>query len=128
MWVVEGVSKLPQYAYGKRVIFIDKEAMVVAYSDIYDRNSELWKVWIDNHQFRTQAFPGGPKYDEERDWYAGLVMADMQLLHGTYVPHPGEDGKEGWFFNKGAESRTKYKPDGAVPESFTVAKLIEQGQ
>ena len=55
-------------------------------------------------------------------------MADMQLLHGTYVPHPGEDGKEGWFFNKGAESRTKYKPDGAVPESFTVAKLIEQGQ
>ena len=27
-----------------RVIFIDKEAMVVAYSDIYDRNNELWKV------------------------------------------------------------------------------------
>jgi len=23
--VIEGISKLPQYAYGKRVIFIDKE-------------------------------------------------------------------------------------------------------
>ncbi len=128
MYVVEGVSKLPQYAYGKRVIFIDKEAMVVAYSDIYDRNNELWKVWIDNHQFRNQAFPGGPKYDEEKDFYAGLTMADMQLNHGTYVPHPGDEGKEGWYFNKGAASATQYKPGGAVPESFTVAMLIQQGQ
>ena len=66
-----------------------KDALVVAYSDIYDRNSELWKVWIDNHQFRTQAFPGAPnKYDEEKDFYAGLAMVDMQLMHATYVPHP----------------------------------------
>ncbi|MCC6847149.1 MAG: DUF1329 domain-containing protein [Deltaproteobacteria bacterium] len=131
MWIVEGVSKLPQYAYGKRVIFIDKESLVVAYSDIYDRNSELWKVWIDNHQFRTQAFPGAPtKYDEEKDFYAGLAMVDMQLMHATYVPHPGEKppGHEGWHFNKGSESATQYKPAGAVPDSFTVAKLIEQGQ
>jgi hypothetical protein len=130
MWVIEGVSKLPQYAYGKRVIFIDKESLVVAYSDIYDRNSELWKVWIDNHQFRTQAFPGAPtKYEEERDFYAGLAMVDMQLMHATYVPHPGSEpaGHEGWYFNKGTESATKYKPGGAVPDSFTVAKLIEQG-
>ena len=131
MHVVEGVSKLPQYAYGKRVIFIDTESLVVAYSDIYDRNAELWKVWIDNHQFKKEAYPGAPtKYDEEKDFYAGLVMADMQLMHATYVPHPGDEpaGHEGWHFNKGAASSTKYKPNGAVPESFTVAKLIEQGQ
>ena len=131
VYVLEGISKLPQYAYGKRVLFIDKEAFVVAYSDIYDRNNELWKVWIDNHQFRTQAFPGAPtKYDEEKDFYAGLAMVDMQLMHATYVPHPGEKppGHEGWYFNKGTESATKYKPGGAVPDSFTVAKLIEQGQ
>jgi hypothetical protein len=131
MYVVEGVSKLPQYAYGKRVIFIDKESWVVAYSDIYDRNQELWKVWIDNHQFKKQAFPGAPTvYEEEMDFYAGLTMVDMQLLHATYVPHPGDEpaGHEGWHFNKGEKATTKYKPSGAVPESFTVAKLIEQGQ
>jgi hypothetical protein len=57
-------------------------------------------------------------------------MVDMQLMHATYVPHPGDEppNHEGWYFNKGPESRTKYKPSGAVPESFTVAKLIEQGQ
>jgi hypothetical protein len=130
MYVVEGVSKLPQYAYGKRVIFIDKEALVVAYSDIYDRNNELWKVWIDNHQFRTQSFPGAKKYEEEKDFYAGLAMVDMQLMHATYVPHPGDKppGHEGWHFDKGPDSGTQYKPGGAVPDSFTVAKLIEQGQ
>ena len=130
VYVIEGVSKLPQYAYGKRVIFIDKESLVVAYSDIYDRNAEMWKVWIDNHQFRLSAFPGATKYDEEQDFYAGLTMVDMQLMHATYVPHPGDEpkGHEGWYFNRGPDSRTKYKPEGAVPESFTVAKLIEQGQ
>jgi hypothetical protein len=130
MYVVEGVSKLPQYAYGKRVIFIDKDSMVVAYSDIYDRNNELWKVWIDNHQFKHAAFPGATVYDEEKDFYAGLTMVDMQLMHATYVPHPGDEpaGHEGWHFDAGAQSRTKYKPGGATPESFTVATLIEQGQ
>ena len=130
MYVIEGVSKLPQYAYGKRVLFMDTEALVVAYSDIFDRNNELWKVWIDNHQFRTQAFPGAPnKYDEEQDFYAGLTMVDMQLMHATYVPHPGDTpvGHEGWHFNKGAGSSTQYKPSGGVPDSFTIAKLIEQG-
>ncbi len=32
VYVVEGVSKLPQYAYSKRVIFIDKEAWRIPYS------------------------------------------------------------------------------------------------
>src|SRR5205085_1898405 len=42
--VVEGRSKLPQYAYGKRVLYIDKEGWVVAYSDCSDKRGELWKV------------------------------------------------------------------------------------
>ena len=28
-------------------------------------------------------------------------MLDMQLEHATYVPHPGVEGHEGWFFNEG---------------------------
>lgn len=130
VYVVEGTSKLPQYAYGKRVIFIDKEAMVVVYSDIYDRNQELWKVWIDNHQFRKAAFPGARVYEEEQDFYAGLSMIDMQLMHATYVPHPGDEppNHEGWYFNEGKGSATKYSPEGAVPEVFTVANLIARGR
>jgi uncharacterized protein DUF1329 len=129
VYVIEGRSKLPQYAYGKRVLYIDRQAWVVAYEDIYDRGGELWKVWIDDHQFRDQAFPGARKYPEEQDFYAGLLMLDMQLEHATYVPHPGADppGNEGWYFNQGAESRTAASPAGGVPETFTVGALVARG-
>ena len=129
VYAIEGRSKLPQYAYGKRVLYIDRQAWVVAYEDIYDRGGELWKVWIDDHQFRDQAFPGARKYPEEQDFYAGLVMLDMQLEHATCVPHPGAEppGNEGWYFNQGAEARTAASPAGAVPETFTVAALVARG-
>src|SRR5256885_9643380 len=38
VYVIEGISKLPQYAYSKRVLLIDKETWVIPYSDIYDRS------------------------------------------------------------------------------------------
>src|SRR5437870_11247165 len=129
VYAIEGRSKLPQYAYGKRVLYIDRQAWVVAYEDIYDRGGELWKVWIDDHQFRDQAFPGARKYPEEQDFYAGLLMLDMQLEHATCVPHPGAEppGNEGWYFNQGAEARTAASPAGGVPDTFTVAALVARG-
>src|ERR1700687_222473 len=55
VWVVEGTPKLPQYAYGKRVLFLDKETMLVAYSDIYDRSLQLWKIWVNQYSFKKRA-------------------------------------------------------------------------
>ena len=129
MYVIEGVSKLPQYAYGKRVIHIDREAWVVAYSDIFDRRGELSKIWIDNHQFRTQARSGGTTYPEVKDFYAGFTMIDVQANHATYTPHPGPDvpKHDGWHFDEGAKSKTRYSPAGSVDASFTVDALIRGG-
>jgi hypothetical protein len=56
VYVVEARSKLPQYAYGKRVIFVDKEGFFIPHSDIYDRAGELWKVWL--NQYRLATSPG----------------------------------------------------------------------
>src|SRR5258705_5689113 len=56
VYVIEGVSKLQQYAYGKRVIYIDKETMTVPFTDIYDRSGELWKIWINDWTFPKKAF------------------------------------------------------------------------
>ena len=58
VYVVEGVSKLPQYAYSKRVLFIDKEICAIPYSDMYDRAGELWKIWINNFTLRQGGVPG----------------------------------------------------------------------
>jgi hypothetical protein len=64
VWVLEGTAKQAQYAYGKRVLFIDKESYYIAYSDIYDKAGQLWKVWINQFGFRNKAAPGyGDTYD-----------------------------------------------------------------
>jgi len=123
VYVVQGVSKLSQYAYSKRIIFIDKEGWVVPYSDIYDQSGELWKVWINAWTYRTQAFPGAAEpYPDERPFQPAIVMVDMQLNHATRAALPSHryPGEQGWYFNHGE----KY---GAEPEWFTVASLVEAG-
>ena len=124
VYVVEGISKLPQYAYGKRVIFIDKEAWVIPFSDIYDRSGELWKIWINNMTFRNKAFDGANviDYGEERGFIPAIVMVDMQLEHATKasLPSPRFPGEQGWYFNQGEKA-------GVTDDWFTVAALVNSG-
>src|SRR5438046_1459982 len=124
VWVVEGVSKLPQYAYGKRVIFIDKEAWVVPYSDIYDRSGELWKIWINDWSFKKKAFDGAGaiEYPDEMGFQPSIVMVDLQLEHATKasLPSPRFPGEQGWYFNQGEKA-------GISDEFFTVAALVNAG-
>ena len=129
VWAIEGASKLPQYAYSKRVIFIDKESYIVTYEDIYDQAGQLWKVWIDHYTMRKQGKTGTPTYDEEQAFYTGFTMIDMQLQHATYSPHPGPDtASDGWYFNAGSKAGTPGTPEGSVPEAFTVPRLVARGQ
>ena len=74
--VVEGVSKLAQYAYSKRILFIDNETWAVPYSDIYDRSGQLWKIWVNEFSFRKQPFPGAKlsTYAEEQAYAPSIVM------------------------------------------------------
>ncbi len=123
VYVIEGISKLPQYAYSKRIIFIDKEAWVVPYSDIYDRAGELWKIWINDWSYRASPFQGAlESYPDERPFQPAIMMVDMQLDHMTRAALPSQryPGEQGWYFNHGA----KY---GAEPDWFTVAALVESG-
>ena len=123
VYVIEGVSKLPQYAYSKRILFIDKEGWVVLYSDIYDRAGELWKIWINDWSFRKVAFPGAPEvYPDERPFLPAIVMMDMQLQHATRAALPSHryPGEQGWYFNHA-------KKYGVELECFSVAALVEAG-
>lgn len=120
VWVVEGVSKQPQYAYSKRIIYIDKEAWVVLYSDIYDRAGNLWKVWINDYSFKKSAFPGAPiVYASEMGFGPAITMVDMQLVHATKasLPSPRFPGEQGIYFNQYAAEETQ-------PEFLTIANVI----
>ena len=123
VYVVEGISKLPQYAYSKRMLFIDKEAWTIPYSDIYDQAGELWKIWINNYSFRTSApTQGAIKYEDEMGFIPAIVMVDIQLEHATKASLPSHrySGEQGWYFNQGEK-------EGVEPDWFNVAALVEAG-
>ncbi len=127
VYVVEGLSKLPQYAYSKRVIFVDKESFVIPYSDIYDQAGELWKVWVNNFRMAKQPFEGAPEegqYDDIMPFLPSIFMVDIQLDHATRAALPSfrvEPGAIGWRYNKGEEA-------GTVEEFFSISALIQAGR
>jgi hypothetical protein len=123
VYVIEGVSKLPQYAYSKRVLFIDKEYWGIPFSDIYDRSGELWKIWINDLSFRKSVPGAGAiQYEDEQPFAPAIVMVDMQLEHATKasLPSPRVPGEQGWYYNQGEKA-------GITDDWFTVAALVAAG-
>jgi Protein of unknown function (DUF1329) len=124
VYVIEGTSKLPQYAYSKRLLFIDKETWGIPYSDIYDRSGELWKIWINDISFR-KSVPGSNAivYDDEMPFAPAIVMVDMQLEHATKasLPSPRFPGEQGWYYHQGEKA-------GITDDWFTVAALVAAGR
>jgi hypothetical protein len=120
VYVVEAKSKLPQYAYSKRVIFVDKEAWVIPYTDIYDQAGELWKAWVNLYRMRTAPFDGAPEEPDVMPWLPSIFMVDMQLDHATRAALPSHRfaREVGWSFNKNV----------ATEDFFTIAALISSGR
>ncbi len=120
VWVLEGVSKFPQYAYGKRVLYVDKETYLIPYSDIHDKAGQLWKVWLNQFGFRTKAAPNyGDTYESEMPFLNSISMVDVQLSHATRVAMPSAKraNEPGWYYNQGEKT-------GMTEEFFTIAHLI----
>lgn len=58
--MMEGKSKFPQCAYSKRVMYLDQETNLIAYSDIYDTVGELWKMSVNEPAKRQNEARRGP--------------------------------------------------------------------
>ncbi|MFT4571054.1 MAG: hypothetical protein ACI8TX_002074 [Hyphomicrobiaceae bacterium] len=124
VWVVEGVSKLPQYAYSKRVIYLDQEAYIIPFTDIYDSAGELWKVWVNNFKYATHPFPGAQfGFDYDVSYNASITMVDMQLEHATFCALPSSrfPGEQGWYINLGDE-------EGTTSDFFELSAIISAGR
>ena len=122
--IVEGISKLPQYAYSKRVMYLDTESDFIIYSDIYDRAGELWKMWL--NQFKISKKPrDDAAYTSayERRFYPSITMVDVQLEHATYCSLPSSrfPGEQGWYINVGEK-------EGTVEGVFELSAIIAAGR
>ncbi|RMD81413.1 MAG: DUF1329 domain-containing protein [Candidatus Dadabacteria bacterium] len=126
VWVIEGKSKFPGYAYGKRIIFVDKQTNIITVSDLYDQAGELWKVVMIS--FRASNRPN-PKvdfeYPETRMFAYAYTVVDIQLEHGTRVAMPGLafQNEPGWYVDLGPDAPTSVGEDW-----FSIPALIAGGR
>jgi len=125
VWILEGRSRLPGYAYSRRIIYLDRESFVIPYTELYDNNGELWKAWVNQFKIGKRPFPEAKRvvYDYEQQFLPAVTMFDMQLDHATRcrLPSPAYAGEEGWYFNFGdAEDTTE--------EAFSLSSIISAGR
>jgi hypothetical protein len=126
VYIVEGSSIWPNYAFSKRVIYVDDEGWVIPYGDMYDYAGELWKnVHI---SFRVDTKPN-PKvafsYPVDRMFAYAFTVVDVQLKHSTRVAIPGLafQHEPGWYLDLGMDAPT------SVDEPwFSVQSLISGGR
>jgi hypothetical protein len=125
VYMIEGRSRLPGYAYSRRVIYLDRESYVIPYTELYDQQGELWKAWVNQWKIGRQPFPEAKrvKYDYEQQFLPAITMFDMQLGHATRcrLPSPEFPGEEGWYINFGPA-------EGTVEEAFSLSHIISQGR
>jgi hypothetical protein len=119
VWVIEGEAAISEYAYSKRVIYVDRETYRILASDLYDRAGELWKSWI-----------GSFLFDGVPDGGSVLVLATMIDIRagkrtscsipggtmGAYYVNEGETCEESYVMYAGIAGR---RPESCQPRNHT---------
>jgi hypothetical protein len=125
VYVIEGRSRLAGYAYSRRVIYVDRESFVIPYTELYDKDGELWKAWVNQFKLGRKPRPDAVRvvYDYEQQFLPAVTMFDMQLGHATKcrIPSPDFPGEEGWYFNFG-------DAEGTTEEAFSLMHMISGGR
>lgn len=125
VWVLEGRSRLNGYAFGSRVIYIDRESFLIPYTEIFDLDGRLWKGLVQNWTYRDKMRPDSEyEVGYKRFVLSSTEMFDMQLNHATRCQFPHQDfaGKEdGWYLNHG-------DAEGTTESVFDVASIIGEGR
>jgi len=126
VYIIEGTPKVPNYAYSKRLIFVDKETNFVIYSDLFDHAGELWKVVMQS--IRTSKRPNPEvdyEYDEPRMFIYAFSVIDIQLMHGTRAALPGMafPDEAGWYVDVGFDVEQS-----AQERWYSISGLVAAGR
>lgn len=46
VWVIEATAKDPKYAYGRQVLWVDRELYIAYYKEAYNRAGQLWRMLL----------------------------------------------------------------------------------
>jgi len=135
VYVVEGIpTAYSQYAYSKRIMYLDKDFHGMNFAEVYDQGGELWKLWFNMFEYVSKPYEGYPtkpleggKYNYTDVWAFTPhgMMADLQTVHSTkwdapsgYVK-PSEWVNE-WYFNEATPINTE--------QAYSVNFLIQSAR
>jgi len=135
VWVVEGIpTAYSQYAFSKRLMYIDKETLGVIFMEAYDQGGELWKLFFNLFNYTKKPYEGYParpisggKYNYEDEWPfdPNGMMMDIQTVHSSKWDAPSgyvkpQDWVNEWYFNEAVSINT--------PEAFSINYLIQSAR
>jgi hypothetical protein len=127
--IVEGVpTGYSQYAYSKKIVYIDEEWYSATFSEVYDQGGQLWKAWYmameDTSDPEIQALADKPVVGHHAIVASHGGMVDFQLGHASKWDGPDaylapNFGMKSWYVDHPREWNT--------PENFTINYLISSG-
>jgi len=78
-YVVEVISKDPNYIYSKRIWYIDPETYLLVWTELFDDLGRPWKCFESlRNNFKTQK-------GEFKNMITGVLMFDFQRTHASFV-------------------------------------------
>ncbi|MGH7962984.1 MAG: DUF1329 domain-containing protein [Candidatus Binatia bacterium] len=135
VYAVEGLpSGYSQYAFSKRIFYIDHDFWSMNFSELYDQGGELWKFWFNTFQYQSKPYEGYPtkpiqggKYNYADHWpfTPHGMQADLQAAHSTKWDAPSGYTKptewvNEWYFNEPTAINT--------PVAYSVNYLIQSAR
>jgi len=77
-YMIEVISKDPNYVYSKQIWYVDPETWWIRYSDKYDKRGRMWKI------FETLGYVLTSKYDGQKvPQMCFMHVIDVQRKHAT---------------------------------------------
>jgi hypothetical protein len=122
VFMVEGLpTGYSQYAFSKRIFYIDKDFWSMNFSEMFDQGGELWKVWFNMFTYGKKPYEGYPtkplqggKYNYEDEWpfTPHGMQVDVQTVHTTKWDAPSgytkpQDWVNEWYFNEATAINTE---------------------
>jgi Protein of unknown function (DUF1329) len=111
-------KKIGEELYSKHLVYIDSEADVVVYHDMYDRRGELMVNFCNWLTYRDRPVPDAKVaiYPFKRVFQVNGTSTNVQNGMSSFcdLPTPGAPEKECWYINMGAVTPADFTTDAVV--------------
>ncbi len=111
-------KKISEELYSKHLVYIDSEADVVVYHDMYDRRGELMVNFCNWLTYRDRPVPDAKVaiYPFKRVFQVNGTSTNVQNGMSSFcdLPTPGAPEKECWYINMGAVTPADFTTDAVV--------------